>query len=240
MSTSKRLKIWGTLPSDSDCNAIIKNSGFLDYMANMHGEKFKKNDDNNLIIKLGGSKTRNEQVGRAIKNSMNYLTGTAQHFPPVFSIVQEICSNSVEWANTVEKNKNWFLGISYNKKSENKYIEYTLTDIGFGILKTLRKKHYQILTDLLLIRNEDVLERAFDKKYNSQSGEPNRNKGLPLIKDKYEKNLINDLIVVTNDVILDFNSAQRAKKLKNSLPGTFFTWKINIENFNKWKNKHIL
>ncbi len=239
LSKTQRIYIWGDAPSNPECKKAFYESGFLDYMTDLSGKKFMKQSDN-FIINVGSEKTRNEKVGKTIEKSIKHLTGEEHKYPPVYSIVQEICSNSVEWANPkMSKNINWFLGVSYNKDTENPTATYVMTDVGFGILNTLNRKFGKYIELLKLTKETEVLERAFDRKYESKSGESNRNRGLPLIKDRYAKNYIKELVVITNNVLLDFNKPENSKIMSKNLPGTFYCWKIDLKCLEIWNKVKI-
>ena len=241
MSRIKTIRIWGTMPKDLNCKKVFDESGFLDYMMDLGGNRFKKHSEN-FIFKVGTDKTRNEKVGKTIEKSMKFLTAIDQKYPPVYSIVQEICSNSVEWANAPEtQNKNWFLGVNCPKDQDDTYITYTMTDIGFGILHTLNRRFGLLIKERLQLKKEtEILFRAFERKYSSKTNETNRNRGLPLIKDRYEKGFIRGLKVITNNVFLDFEDQSNTRSLSKNLPGTFYTWKIDLKCINKWKQIHII
>ena len=239
LAKTQRIRIWGDAPSDPECKKIFYESGFLDYMTDLSGNKFKKQSDN-FIINVGSEKTRNENVGKTIERSIKFITGHETKYPPVYSIVQEICSNSVEWANPKKsKNTNWFLGVSYNNDTANPVATYIMTDVGFGIINTLNRRFGKYIEALKLTKDTEVLEKAFCRKYGSKSGEANRNRGLPLIKDRFTKNYIENLVVITNNVLLDFNNSANTKIMTGSLPGTFYCWKINLKCIETWNKVEL-
>lgn len=235
LSKIQKLKIWGTTPTNPDCKKVFYESGFLDYMVDLAGKKFSHQGEN-FIVNVGSEKTRNERVGKTIEKTILHLTGKEDIYPPVYSIVQEICSNSVEWANPSEsENINWFLGVSYDSDTVNPSATFIMTDVGFGIISTLNRRFGKIIESFKFTKDTEVLQRAFDRKYGSKSGEANRNKGLPLIQDRFNKNYIKDLKVITNNVLLDFENPELNKVLDCNLPGTFYCWKIDLKCIESWK-----
>lgn len=240
MSQNKRIRIWGIVPKDESCKKVFEESGFLDYMRDLAGRKFIKHSDN-FIFRVGTDKTRNERVGKTIEKSMKFLTGNEKKYPPIYSIIQEICSNSVEWANAPDtKNKNWFLGVNFPQKNGATYITFTMTDIGFGILRTLNRRFGIFIKENLQLKQDtEILERAFERRYGSKTGESNRNRGLPLIKDRFAKGFIKDLKVITNNVFLDFAESRNTRTLSKNLPGTFYTWNIDLNCLEKWNQIEI-
>jgi len=235
----KKIRIFGTFPDDKDCKKIFIESGASEYMRDMHGRNFEKRGDN-LIIKIGSNKTDNEIVGKTIKKAMKFITDEEVHFPPVFSIVQEMCSNSVEHSN--DNMPNWMFGVVFetDSKTKEKWVTFTMTDVGFGILKTLNRKfHMQIREQLTLKSDIDVLYSAFQKKYGSKTEDINRNKGLPLILNRVKKQYVGDMKVITNNVILHLSNYEHSSVLQKSLPGTFYSWRVDKTNIESWKQKTI-
>lgn len=143
-----------------------------------------------------------------------------------------MCANSVEHAN--QYNKNWLFSVWY-KDEDN--VCFTMTDIGEGILGTLKRKFSQKIKEQLLIDNKEILKRAFEKKYTSVTKDVNRNKGLPKIKNISDANYINNLIVITNNVLLNFSDSTNSKVLNRKFNGTFYYWELNKACIEIWKNR---
>lgn len=241
MNRIKRIQIWGNTPKDLRCKEVLLDSGFLDYMRDLSGHKFERHSDN-YIVSIGADRTRNEIVGKAIQNAIKNLTNTRDHYPPVFSIVQEMCSNSVEHANDNKINKNWFFGISLEKgvTEQPPSIVFTMTDVGFGILKTIKRKFATKIKELMENKSDyQILHRAYQKQYQSKTEEINRNRGLPRIFDMMERNYIKELKVLTNNVFLDFDHIENSKMLTKNLPGTFYYWKIDLNCIEIWNQTSI-
>lgn len=233
---SRNIYIWGNLPENEDCSNFIYNSGFLDHMNDLQGRRFPKNENNkNLLIKRGFDRTGNSIVGKEIKKVVKHLTGEEESFRPVFSMVQEMCANSIEHANKDTGRKNWLFAIYY----EVDRVVFTMTDIGQGILSTLRKKANQILVDTLRRNDVDVLDRAFEKKYQSATSDKNRNKGLPKIKKINDEHYVDNLIVITNNVLLNFNDEKKSEILETKFYGTFYYWELTKNCIDRWKNRQL-
>jgi hypothetical protein len=241
MNRIQRIQIWGNMPNDANCKEIFFESGFLDYMRSLSGQSFEKHSEN-YIINLGKEKTLNEQVGKSIKRAVKFLTGIENHYPPVFSIVQEMCSNSVEHANNERINKNWFLGVNCVEESNlcNRHVVFTMTDVGLGILKTIKRKFGTIISEKMVQKSEtEILYRAFQKQYQSKTEEVNRNRGLPRILDIFEKQHIKDLKVITNNVYLDFDERSKSRVLGKNLPGTFYYWVLDLNSIKQWNQPSL-
>ena len=232
--TRNNCSVYGTMPHDEECRQFLYDSGFLDHVNVIQGRN-KKRNENNLLIERGFDKTSNARVGQEVRKAVKYLTGKDETYRPVYSIVQEMCANSIEHANTEKNRKNWLMSIYY---ADNKVI-FTMTDIGHGILGTLRKKFSQKMRDSVIIRNDSLktLDGAFSRKYQSSTFDDNRNKGLPKIKETNTFNYIDNLKVITNDVLLDFNDGRESKQLSVKLRGTFYYWELTKTTILKWKQR---
>lgn len=233
--TQKNERIICKLPQDSECKKMFFESGFSDYMRDFKGREIHYNKKNkNLMVNRGFDKTSNSEVGLAIKNSVKHLTGVEKSFRPVYSIAQEMCANSIEHANS--HNKNWLFSVWYKDEND---VCFTMIDIGEGILGTLKRKFTQIINEMILTDNKDILNRAFEKKYTSVTKDINRNKGLPKIKSISDEKYISNLVVITNNVFLDFSNNVNSKVLNVKFNGTFYYWELNKNCIERWNKRKI-
>lgn len=222
----------GDFPDDPDCKQFIIDSGFLNHMFEERtGRPFKKVETSDLIFFEKGcgklSEKDNMNISSTIKHVVQHLTGEINQCKAVKTVVLEICGNSIEWGGTI--NKQWLLGVKYE---EGKAI-FTVTDVGKGILETLHRKFSLTLADIFTAKSKDeILKGAFDQKYGSSTQEVNRNKGLPAVKDNFQRGVIQHLKVLTNNVILHFDNDKNSKTLKKGsarFKGTFYQWEMTKE-----------
>lgn len=218
----------GNFPINVEAKQFIVESGFLNHMYKEDGSRFPTTTKSELIFFEKGSKKLSNlesiKIGELCKDVVQYLTNERIHCKRLRSIILEICGNSIEWGGT--GHKRWLLGVQY---AENKVV-FTMTDVGKGILSTLRKKFTTKLTDIFTRKPSDrILMGAFEKKYSSSTGEDNRNKGLPDIKKSFEEGIIESFKVLTNDVILHFDDDSRSQTFargKSRFSGTFYQWEM--------------
>ena len=213
---------WGNFPNDPECKKVFEESGFLGHMININGQKFDTSNDTNLIVKRGMNQTMSELTGKTISKAIMKLTGSAQHYRPVQSIVQEMAGNAIEHAYDNQR-KHWLFCVNY----VNDEIVFILSDAGKGILKTINRKFKAVIDTLQIKEPKEILYQAFQKKYDSITNEVNRNKGLPLIKKISDENKICDLKVITNRVYLNFGTLSDSKNLETNYNGTIYIWKVN-------------
>lgn len=226
----KRNFVYGNYPNDNLCATFFENSGFLDHMKVLQGRHIDKTSKN-LMIQRGFDKTSNKRIGEEVRKVVKHLTGTENTYRPVFSIIQEMCANSVEHANLNKEDKNWLVTLCY---MDNK-VAFTMIDLGMGIISTLRKKIPQLFKDTLMFKgNVGTLFGVFDKKYQSSTFDENRNKGLPRIKEINNFEYIDNLRIITNNVYLDFVEKNNCKELKCKFNGTFYYWELTKRNIEKW------
>lgn len=234
----KNINFRGNFPSDPRCKNFMIESGFLNHMFDSNRNKISVKSKSDLIFFEKGTgkllEKDNKKISEMVKNAMLHLTGESKHCLPIKTLILEICGNSIEWGNTTKKQ--WLFGLKYDS---NKVI-FTVTDVGLGILKTLYRKFGQKIEDVFTNKsNLEILIGAFEKKYNSSTKEENRNKGLPSIRINYEKSNIKNLIIVTNDVILQYDDLNKSKTFKKGSPrfrGTFYQWEMDSDCINNIYN----
>lgn len=215
-------------PKNRTVRDYIKDSGMLNDMYDQHGRKFPASaKSKHLFFSKGSGKlehAQNMELSRTVRSVVDHLTGKPGHFAKLRTILLEICGNAIEWSGGKKK---WLLGVKY---ARNKVI-ITVTDLGYGVLQTLYRDFGDKITELNLTRDQ-VLQRAFEKKYNSKSTDINRNKGLPYVKRCHDQNIISQLKVLTNQVLLDFDEPSNNQNLVNyrSFSGTIYRWEITSDN----------
>lgn len=226
------------LPENEDCKKVIIDSGLINNMRNKQGEKFEAvSTSDQLLLKKGSEKLETEDrifLEKIAYKAFKIVKYDKEDLPDLLhTILLEICGNSIEWSGT--KSKQWLIGAKY----EEDRVIFTLSDVGLGVIKTLRKNDFQLIRDKV-ISNISVLQGAFEGKYSSKSGDSNRNQGLPTINNAYQNGLLQNLKVLTNNVILHFDDSNKSRTLlsKNEYKGTFYRWIINNDSL-KYNEKNI-
>lgn len=230
---SKRISCAGSYPLDLNVRNIFIDSGFLSLtktnLRRKHEAKYP-----NMMYVIGSDSVDGKRIGMSIKETMKRVVGIECHFAPVYEIMIEISSNSVEHSNDVDSEKNWLVSISYEKDKAH----FLMTDTGSGILKTLSKKKLEIFKDVVSFKNNaKVLVGVFNKEYQSCTGEINRHKGLPMVMETFKLGYISDLKVLTNNVFYDFEK-DNSIILTNEFHGTMFSWTISNNNFQLWQKQN--
>ncbi len=231
---SHKTGCYGNYPDNDRNKQFLINSGFLNIMRSDIKNPVSRKYNNQLYM-IGKNNVEGRKIGESIKESMEFLTGEKNHYPPIYDNMIEICANSVEHSNKEEIDKNWLISITYE---EDNNVHFLLTDTGEGILKTLYKKDIEMFRDKMTLKSDStVLEAVFNNEYQSRTGEINRHKGLPNVLESFKDCYISDLIVLTNRVLYNFGE-NKSKLLKNEFKGTMFSWRISKKNIEIWKKKN--
>lgn len=228
----QKIHVQGNSPSNPACYNFLKLSGFYDGLLSLTNKQIheKGNSDRIMFTKGSGSLSDAEdmELTRTLKKVRKYLTGEDGHCPQLRTIILEICGNSIEHSESF--NKQWMFGVRY----EHDRVLISLIDTGRGILNTLYRKLGRRFYDFVSKSNKDVLEGAFDKKYESKTKDINRNKGLPVIKLRFTEGFIKGLVVITNNVVLNFANQDKSFHLPNrpGFDGTIFMIELDRSCFN--------
>lgn len=228
---SNKIQLVTKMPRDPSCSQYLRDSGYLDNLFDNAGRrKTLSTTGRHVLFEMGAgpiTQEQRKQISLTVEEGFHRIGLTKSDTKRVKTIILELCANSIEWGKS--QRKNWVLGV---KMEDNKII-FTLTDVGIGILDSLNKKWYDNLDFLKLMAPHKKLGRAFDQKYGSSSGDINRNRGLPYVKQSYVDGKIGELRVLTNNVFLDFDNPDRSKtfnKGHSRFRGTAYIWTVTRDN----------
>lgn len=221
------------LPDNPQCKNYMIESGYLNNLYDDNGKPFPKAPKSELMFFEKGcgrlSDEESRKISLLIKKIVGHLTGVEKYCQPLRTIILEICGNSIEWSGT--DNKQWLLGVKYRDDR----VIFTVTDVGKGILESLHRRFTKRFFEMFK-SNDEILKGAFDKKYGSTTKEDNRNKGLPAVKANFKQGTINNLKVLTNNVILHFDNDSLSKEFEKGTPrfkGTFYQWEMTNDCLTK-------
>lgn len=220
---NKGVQTRGKLPIDEEIKNKLIDSGFVNSMYDAKGNRFETSAHADHYITQTGARRftleQNRRISEIVKKIMFHLTGESKHCVKLRNVFLEICANSLEWAGT----KRWLIGVKY----EEQRVIVIMADVGDGILGTLKKKNYQQLKDFISRSEIDVISGAFDKEYGSRSGNINRNKGLPAIKQAHKDGVLKELKVLTNNVAFSFDDVSESVILPSKFNGTLYRWLVD-------------
>ena len=223
-----KVKVSGSYPEDPKVRATLERSGFFKYVNGKVSEENKQTS--NTILQQGVSTVDPAIVAPFVLKAMTFLWGKPYRNPRIQSLLVELMANTINHAFPKTSLSKWHLSIAFD--AVEKKVCFTFIDNGHGILNTLNLKFATIIKALVLNSNEQILVAAFDGAFGSRTKEKKRGRGLPNVKKCFTENFIRNLVVITNDVYLDFEH-HTTKKLKQKFEGTCFYWELNL-NCNSW------
>ena len=234
-STAPVCNVYGESPRNEHCRQYLHDSGFLNNKYDSKGRKYSDSDQSlNMKIERGSIRIEDEDIRKAVnieERITDHLAEGAEKKRCHIDMIKEICGNTVDWSEAMHNQ--WIYGAKFEK---DKVILVAL-DLGKGILESISRKFPDILKDWLETNSHlEILEGAYNRKYGSKSGRKNRNKGLPSIKRANENGDIKDLVVITNNVLLDFsvpsNSCKFVANKSRGFNGTLYSWVLDASCYN--------
>lgn len=236
LRTRHSIRLGGNLPKEEKPKSYIRACGYLEGLVDFRGKPFPPSEQSAYILFEDGhgrlTDEENLNISDLLADAIEFLGGDIRHEMKLKTLLLECCSNSIEWSLTGEVGcGQWMLGMKKETLSDGqKEVIFTVTDAGRGILTSLRRKFTDTVLGLVQIQTEhQVLQLTFERRWGSNTQEPNRNNGLPTIKKAADIGIIKDLRVVTNNVILHYGDIVAGQTFPAGFPryaGTFFQWKV--------------
>lgn len=228
----------GVYPRKKELLKLLDEYQFLEQMGlrpsyeNIHFSVGKKNDkitikgDSKVIPDLGTEIA--EYVSEKLFGEECHLNDGLQ------TMLLELMANTFRWSDQVSGHNLWLLTMAFNK--EEKRIEFQFVDFGIGVFESLNKS--KIYENWLgrafktFTTNSSVFEdmlNARSKIYKSSTGLYFRGKGIPSIKENYERKFYDDVNILTNNVFADLKQ-EKYINLAESFSGTLVNWTIDKNN----------
>lgn len=218
----KQIFFKGNKPKNEEAKNILERSGFFEHM---NGSVSKKNSiSKNKILKTGNKKTHQNELTPEIHSAMETIWGRKARCPALYGGLGEMMRNSCDHAFPSNNSIIWHLGISHSETDNS--CKFSFVDNGEGIIRTYNQKGVFKKIANFFSDNADVLDTAFRDGIHSRTGLSWRGKGLPTIFEMYSDGIITSLVVITNDVYLDFDR-DICKTVSTSFSGTYYFWKID-------------
>ncbi|MCT4642494.1 MAG: hypothetical protein N4A33_09390 [Bacteriovoracaceae bacterium] len=225
------ISIRANRPQDPECRHFIEQSGFYNHTGS---NKKPEHTDNNLMEIVTGNEADPDQI-IDIKNfcieklDIDRYSRKGQAF---WANLVECTANTNNHAYETEKSKNdiflnqwWAIAVFKEGK-----VETTFLDNGSGIPGTVKKHLFSMQhldSDSTLI-NKALLGGVIK----SRTGKEHRNKGLPKMLERVNKdNLVDKLTIISDKGYLEIDSTEITKKdLKHSFKGTLLHWEVSNIN----------
>ena len=235
-TTSPVCFVYGKSPRNTICRQYLWDSGFLNNKYDLKGRKYlTSNTSVNMKIERGNTRIEDADIQSVvdIENRIClHVTGNTGKKYRHINMIKEICGNTVDWSEA--QHDQWIYGAKFEKGK----VFLVAVDLGKGILESINRKFALALKEWFDNKSDiEILEGAYDRKYGSKSGRKNRNRGLPSIKYAQENGDIKDLVVITNNVLLDFSVEQNSRIFapvkQRGFRGTLYSWVIDGSCYQK-------
>ncbi len=220
--TLANVSLVGEKPLNSVARNALERSGFFKYMRGYVSPENLKTK--NIIIRTGDINTSQNELSPVMPNAMETVWGVAGRCPELFGVIGEMLRNACDHAFKNSHKITWHLGVSHSEKDNT--VKFSFVDNGVGIIKTYNERSLWIKVKSHFKDNAEVLENAFKSGIESRTGLSWRGKGLPTIFELYTDNIITNLVVITNNVYLDFDNS-KFEEINVPFSGTYYFWKIN-------------
>lgn len=233
------IKFNGDFPENLYCRETLIESGFFeclkenkppnsDYTVGKRNQiltKAKKEVDASIGLPI------QKEVSMTIWNELRCLKGLQR-------ILVELMHNTNNHAHLSKKGeKHWWLSISHNHTT--KKVNFIFLDYGIGIFNSLSKKpkndlKWSKLPEYVISffknvnkTNADLLEDLLEGKVHmSVTGKHFRGKGLPGIKEAFDRKSVKNLMIITNNVKADVES-KNYEIIDTQFNGTFVSWQLD-------------
>jgi ribosomal protein S8 len=213
--------IRGNKPQNTDVNNTLERSGFFKYFRTILSEE--NQNSKNTILRTGTDRSDHSEIVKAVRKSCETVWGVEARFPMLYGGIVEMVRNSCDHAFQGHDMISWHLGLAHFEDSNS--VKFSFVDNGKGIISSFKKGSLSAIFKMFE-SHSSIIKTAFEDGIESKTGLKWRGKGLPTIFEMYTSNIIKNLIVITNDVYIDFD-----QKIYVDLParykGTYYFWVVN-------------
>lgn len=220
----REYEVGGHFPEDKELKSAFQKVGFINFLN--QGKSTIRRDTNYVTIQSGKEfdqitcKEVCDFVQRKYDLKRNQTT-------ILYGIISELMLNTCQHAyndNNGFKNE-WYI---YCEFIDNR-IEFIFLDTGLGIPSTVRKNFVEKFENIMGTNEYKLIESAMDGEFRSRTKSKFRGRGLPEVKEQFNKNRIKDLKVISGKGIYDPNN--RIADMKNEFSGTLFSWSVDQSCF---------
>ncbi|AMS26021.1 hypothetical protein AEM51_02330 [Bacteroidetes bacterium UKL13-3] len=231
----------GDFPTNQNARDILTESKFLKYLYQHFKEEERYELGQKSSIHTHAWKDVDSELGNElIKNASKTVWGDERRCQGVQRTLIELMLNTNNHADDSKKGeKHWWLSVHHDKI--NGKVSFAFIDFGVGVFTSLNNKRHgskffgildKLKEKVKYGNNAELLKLIMDGTlHRTATGKPYHGKGLPGINKVRERNQINNLNIITNNVHANLNSNE-FNILPKSFSGTFVYWELNNQNVN--------
>lgn len=216
----------GNLPLNRTAQAVFQNSGYLNYFKM---KKLKMPDSSSRVQIVSGKNVETETAKRICDFVIDKLGLIRSQTSVLYATLIELMSNTAKHAYRDNKGgmiAKWYLHALYDDDK----ISISFVDTGEGIPGTLKKK---LIEKVILVPDSKLIQLSLTERGRSETGLPNRGRGLPNLFKHVEKKDISDFYVLSGcgSCIYDGKTGRlNLQEYNRRIYGTIFNFSIIKEN----------
>lgn len=172
----------------------------------------------------------NPFVIKEVVEDLNKI-GITDFFDKFEILLSEMVGNATEHG-VKESKINWWL--MDDLISDSQRVNFTFLDMGIGIIGSHKKAglpwKYRFLPYTIIPKH------SLYGKLRSSTKKDNRGQGLQQIRKYIVEGVVENFLLVTNCVSLRYQDGQFRTSRIQDFEGTYFSWSISKESYNKWKS----
>ncbi|MFD2162240.1 hypothetical protein ACFSJU_07535 [Paradesertivirga mongoliensis] len=157
--------------------------------------------------------------------------GIKEYYSPFNVFLTELIGNAVEHG-IREKNINWWLTHEIDRNTRS--IKYTFVDMGKGIIES--HKQAGLPLKYWFLGAKYVVLDSLHGRLGSSTKLTNRGRGLPELQKMINSGYFSNIVLITNTISLHFNNGEYVATKNPNFVGTYYSWTIDFNNFQKWKD----
>lgn len=227
----------GDFPKNEIACNKLKKSGFFRHLYRRSGPSI--NNMEGTIYTHGNKKADSVFSSEIIEASSRFVWGEPRRCPGIQNTFTELMANTYKHASKdVEGKHYWWMSMTKDEK-EHKVV-YGFVDYGIGIFNSLNHKQpgdrlyaafQKLKSEFSMLSfgkaNDKIMEKILKGElHKTVTKQTNRGKGLPSIYKNWERNEIDSLVIITNNVYADVKNGDY-HLLGNEFVGTFVKWEMN-------------
>ena len=231
----------GNFPIDKDVRKKLVESQFFNKLLSKKpiNDYFKIKKENQIYA-IGRKDVKPQLSLHIILEAARTIWGENRLCKGLQRVFVELMQNTHAHASQEEVGREyWWLSVNHDKK--NKKVSFVFLDYGQGIFESLFSKSKESkwygAWEIIKKRvkhggNAKILKMLLEGDLHmSVTGEHFRGKGLPGIKQVYDRNQISNLYVISNNVFAEIKN-NNYKTINHKFNGTFLYWELNYDNLN--------
>ena len=236
---SHKINFNGDFPKNYEAKRILDESKFLKYLY----QQFENSDRYNLgqksSIHTHAWKDVDSELGsELIRQASKTVWGEERRCQGLQRTLIELMLNTNNHAVDSKKGeKHWWLSVHHN--TEQNKVSFAFIDFGVGVFSSLnnKRRNSKFFGTLEKLRervkygnNSELLSLILDGTlHKTATNKSYHGKGLPGINMALNRNQINNLNIITNNVHANVDQKD-FKLISESFSGTFVYWELNQNN----------